>query len=104
MFEIEKIRGFTSEHDYIAFSVVRLHPKVIKNIGGRNTWIKISSNTNHIYRLALGAKSSTGFTTKAVELDYDSCLELEAISGQAKDENSFYPCSFTIQKARFLEN
>jgi hypothetical protein len=103
MIEIEKIRRFSSEYDYTAFSVIRLHPKIIKVIGGRNTWVKISSESCHVYRLALGAKSSTGFTAKSIELDYDSCLELNSIAGiLPRDENGFYPCSMKIEKAPFI--
>ncbi len=102
MIEIEKIRGFSSEHDYAAFSVIRLHSKIIKAIGGRNTWVKISSESCHVYRLALGAKASKGFTTKSIELDYDSCLELDSIAGIPPDEHGFYPCSLKIEKAPFV--
>jgi hypothetical protein len=102
MFEIKKVRGFSSNHDYTAFSVIRIHSKVIKQLGGRNTWVKISHADKHIYRMALGAKPSKGFTMESVELDYDSCLELECISNSEKDETNFYPCSLTIQKAPFF--
>lgn len=101
MFEIEKNRGFSSEQDYAAFSVIRLHSKNIKSIGGRNTWVKISSDSCHIYRLSLGARPSNGFTTKSAELDYDSRLEPNSISGKPADEHGFYQCSLKIEKAPF---
>ena len=101
MTEIKKIRGFSSEHDYAAFSVIRLHSNIIKAIGGRNTWVKISSDSCHIYRLSLGARPSKGFTNKSAELDYDSRLELGSISGVSADEHGFYSCSLKIEKAPF---
>ncbi len=100
MYEIDKLRSFSSEHDYSSFSVVRIHPKVINQIGGRNTWVKICNGSHCVYRLALGAKSSKGFTHKSMEIDYDSCVELGAVSPQQeKDENNFYPCSLSLERA-----
>lgn len=60
MIEIKKVRGFSSEHDYLSFSVIRLHSSIIKDIGGRNTWIKISNDSYHVYRLALGENHLRG--------------------------------------------
>ncbi len=104
MFEINIQRPFTVEQDYSAFSVVRVHPKVLNKLGGRNTWVKISNDENCIYRIALGARSSTGFTMKAIEIDYDSYLELgKSAKFQPKCENGFYPCALNVQKVRFFE-
>jgi len=102
MFEINKSRGFSSEYDYSAFSVVRVHSKVLKKLGGRYTWVKISQGDACIYRLALGGKSSTGFTMESIEIDYDSCVELDALSNAEKDENGFYPCLFKIERAELF--
>jgi len=100
MFEINTQRSFTAEQDYSSFSVVRVHSRILKELGGRNAWVKISNNENCIYRIALGARSSTGFTTKSIEIDYDSHLELGQSSDfQSKCENGFYPCALKIQKA-----
>ena len=101
--EIEKQRKFTSEYDYGAFSVVRIHPVKVREIGGRNTWVKITSECSTIFRMVMGAKSSSGFTHKAMEIDYDSCLELDCITGEACDEDGFYACTLKIEKANKKE-
>lgn len=102
MNEISSYRRFSSEHDYMSFSVVRIHTSILKTLGGRNTWVKISSSKSSIYRLALGAKPSKGFIKSSIEIDYDSCVELSCISADYKDENNFYACSIKIEKAGFL--
>jgi len=95
-------RSFTSDYDYMSFSVVRVHSRVLKGLGGRNTWVKLSNSERSIYRLALGAKPATGFIKKSIEIDYDSCVELDCVSSTVKDENSFYSCDLKIEKANFF--
>ncbi len=103
--EINKQRKFSAEYDYYAFAVVRVSPRILKKLGGRNSWVRISSENNHIYRMALGAKSSMGFTQKAMEIDYDSLLELEggSVPSSDADENHFRLCKYSIRKASFFE-
>lgn len=65
--------------------------------------VKVSNDSNSIYRIALGAKSSPGFTRRSIELDYDSHLELGRNEEfQKKCENNFYPCALKVEKANFF--
>ncbi|MCK4742890.1 MAG: hypothetical protein KAT25_03645 [Sulfuriflexus sp.] len=102
MFEIVKRREFTSSYDYAAFSVVRVHSTILKKLGGRNTWVKICGSDRCIYRLARGGRPAAGFNAGSIELDYDSCVELEVIGNAQKDENDFYSCSLTLEKSNFM--
>ncbi len=103
MTNIDKYRGFSSEYDYTAFSVVRVHPAKLRELGGRNAWVKISSKNGCIYRMALGGKLSPGFTHKAMEIDYDSRLELDIASANHRDENGFYQCDLSLAAASWKE-
>lgn len=101
MTQINKYRNFSQEKDHTAFSVIRLQSSNINKLGGRNTWVLITNQNKCIYRLILGARNSTGFTAKSLEIDYDSCLKL-GISSSEKDENNFYPCNIEIKKANWI--
>ncbi len=102
MYQIEKTRSFSATYDYSSFSVVRLHPKLIQKLGGRNTWIKISNGGKSIYRVALGLSQFKDFSIKSMEIDYDSICELDCISSKSKDELGFYLNDLHIEKANIL--
>ncbi len=97
MIEINKSRSFTNTYDHDSFSVVRVYNRHLKALGGRNAWVKLESNSSVIYRMIKASKSSPGFTSSAIETDYDSLLELGQIDASNEpDENKFYPCKLTI--------
>lgn len=104
VFKIEKQKKFSNERDYNDFAIVRVRTTIVKRLGGRKSWVRISSGNKHIYRIILGA-SFKGLTEKAIEMDYDSQLEL-GLSSQPKsaaDEYGFYPCELKVRKANFFE-
>lgn len=96
---INRVRGYSREQDYDAFTVVRLCNSQLKDLGGRHAWVKITAGSKSIYRRVRGA-ANTGLSSGDMELDYDSRLELD-IDG-SKDENGFRVCNVSIAPAGFL--
>jgi hypothetical protein len=97
---VTKCRDFSREDDRIAFSVVRVNNDVLTDLGGRRTWVTISTGKLTIYRVALGA-GRRHLKKDALELDYDSRLDLR-ISGE-RDKEGFYGCDLSIEKSTFVE-
>ena len=81
--EAKRFRDFSRDHDYDAFTVIRVYNSLQKDLGGRNSWVTVSNGQKKRYRRVLGSGSS-GLGRDEIELDYDSRLELE-ING-SKDE------------------
>ena len=98
---IARVRGFSGERDYDLFSVVRVNNTLLKELGGRYTWVAISGNMNVIFRRATGAVPGIGLPIDAIELGYDSRSDL-GISGE-RDEQNFYPCDLSISPAGALD-
>lgn len=102
--KIEKLRSFTNDYDNNASCVVRVFNKNLKPLGGRHAWVKLSTDSHSIYRMAKAGRSSPGFSKNSIELDYDSLLELNATTSNGEvDEDGFYPCDLTISSTNKLE-
>ncbi|MCL7715801.1 hypothetical protein [Stenotrophomonas mori] len=103
---ITKARDFSRDADYLAFSVVRLRNAHLKGLGGRHSWVRIENTGNGkvLYRRVRGAGASAGASTglpaNAIEIDYDSRLEL-GIEGP-RDATHFHDCSLTVGPASRL--
>jgi len=98
--QITKCRDFSRERDYGAFSVIRVFNGCLEPLGGRGAWITISGGKVAQYRRAQGA-GGTGLTKDAIELDYDSRLEL-GINGRP-DQDGFYACELVLAPSSFWE-
>jgi hypothetical protein len=101
---ITRVRAFSKKHDYDAFSVIRVHASRIEDLGGRGTWVRVSSvKGKPIYRRAIGLGGVENFTASDAELDYDSRAKLEAL-GKSKDDDRFYSCDLTLRRATTIES
>ena len=98
--KVSKCRRFSHEHDYGAFSVVRVSNDRLASLGGRNTWLTISSKEVKIYRRVLGS-GNAGLPQIAIELDYDSRAELGIKDG--RDAEGFYDCDLSLSPSTLLE-
>lgn len=108
MIQINQQRGFSKQSDYAAFAAVRVHNSVLKDLGGRNAWVFIQSPEGGVYRTILGSGSLVPFPEDAIELDYDTAVELEVprmapVNPQGRPEEQFYPCDLKIRPVRGLE-
>lgn len=101
MIKITKARDFTRDHDYKAFSVVRVFNGCLSSLGGRNAWVVIRGNNVTLYRRAQGAGGVAALPKTGIELDYDSRLELGL--GGRPDEDGYYTCDLEIVPARFVD-
>ncbi|WP_395377021.1 hypothetical protein [Marinicella sp. W31] len=99
--KINKSRSFTVDHDYNSFCVVRVYGGHLKALGGRHAWVKLTANDKSIYRtIKAGRRIAPALTKDAIEIDYDSMLELEQVSyDNKKDEADFYPCDISVLPA-----
>ena len=103
--KINKSRSFTIQHDYNSFCVVRIYGGHLKALGGRHAWVKLTANGKSIYRtIKAGQRIAPALTQDAIEIDYDSMLELEQISyDNKKDAGDFYPCDISLSPATQFE-
>jgi hypothetical protein len=102
--EISKQRSFTNDYDNNSLSLVRVFNKNLKPLGGRHSWVKLTAGTKCIYRTIKAGKSSPGFSSNAIELDYDSLRELDLVaSNRTSDDEGFYPCNLTISPTNILD-
>src|SRR5208282_3442172 len=93
MAKITKVREFTHPHDYFAFSTVRVNNSLVAELGGRNAWVRISGESEPLIRRLRGGP---GLPKEAIELDYDSRLDLSATE---ECGGGFYRCNLEIQPA-----
>jgi len=101
--KITQQRKFSNQSDYDAFSVVRLHNTCVSSLGGRNSWVCISSDTGRrAYRMIRGIGSGAGFSNNAIECDYETSMSLGISKGTA-DPQGFFPCTLQIRPATRLE-
>lgn len=100
---ITQRRKFSNPADYDAFSVIRLHNSCVTALGGRNTWVRIESDSGKtVFRMIRGAGAAAGFPADALEFDYETSLALGIPQGAA-NEHGFYPCSLSIRQATHWE-
>ena len=92
--KVFKCRDFKRERDYDEFSVVRVFNGCLSSLGGRGAWVTITGGDVPLYRRVLGS-GGTGLTQDAIELDYDSLVEL-GLCGRP-DEDGFYDCKLEIK-------
>ena len=97
-----KVRDFSRDFDYHAFSIVRVFNGCLEELGGRNAWVVVSSDNKRLYRRAQGAGGNPGLPKDGIELDYDSRTEL-GVSGRP-DGDGFYSCQVTISPATPFES
>ena len=98
--KVSKCRRFSRDHDYGAFSVVRVSNDRLASLGGRNTWVTISGKEVKIYRRVLGSGDS-GLPQIAIELDYDSRAELGI--KDRRDAEGYYDCDLSLSPSSLLE-
>lgn len=108
MIRINRQRNFSKKSDYASFAGVRVHNSLLKEVGGRNAWIFIQSPDNGVYRTIHGSGSLTPFPEDAIELDYDTSVELEMhqtapVNPQDPPEEQFYSCELNIRPVGRLE-
>ncbi len=102
--DIKKQKPFSNDYDKNSQSLVRIFNKNLKPLGGRHAWVKLTAGSKSIYRTIKAAKPMKGFNSCAIELDYDSLLELEIVSSNnSPDEDGFYPCNIVITKANKID-
>lgn len=102
MAHISKVRDYSREHDYDASAVVRVQNSILADLGGRNAWVKLAGPNNTIFRRARGAGGAAGLPSDAIELDYDSRLELDLVRSPPDTEH-FYSCDLEILRASARE-
>lgn len=98
---ITTVRDFSRQGDYHAFSVVRVHNRLVADLGGRHAWVRIRSNKATLYRRLRGVGADTSLPVDAIELEYDSRLAL-GLPGPP-DANGFYACDLAIEPATPLD-
>lgn len=98
--QISRCRDFTRERDYGAFSVVRVFNGCLDSLGGRGSWVTIVGDGVSLYRRVLGS-GGTGLTRDAIELDYDSRVEL-GLQGRP-DGEGFYACNLQLARSTAWE-
>lgn len=117
VFQIDKSRNFSDSSDHQSFGTVRLSLGTVKKLGGRNTFVRIEHGDRFICRQVQGIgrqkikcsetndelAARDNFTASAIELDYDSCLELGISSSRKKLPNNFYECDLQVKKARLKD-
>ena len=110
---LNKIRTYSDHSDHQSFSTVRLSSRNVHKLGGRNAYVRIQSKTGSICRQIQGIgnhalechlsgdeiSSKQGFTSEAIEMDYDSRLDLGLVVESEKLEYSFFACTITISPA-----
>lgn len=97
--KIVQQRKFSNPSDYDAFSAVRIHNALVSQLGGRNAWVCIKSDTGRkVYRMIRGHGAIPGFLQDAAELDYETSVSLGIPKGTA-NHLGFYPCSLEIRPA-----
>lgn len=96
---IAKVRDFSEPRDYEAFAIVRMHAQAVNSLDSRDEWVRLDSNGHHIYRRLRGASAlgAPGLDKTAMELDYDSRLEL-GIHGDWRS-NGFIDCDVQVSRA-----
>lgn len=99
--KITQQKGFSNLADYDAFSVIRLHNKVVSSLGGRHSWVRIDSAAGRTaYRMIRGAGSKAPFPTDAMELDYETGISLGIPPApRQKSAEGFYPCNLMLRRA-----
>lgn len=100
--EIRRIRTFTSEHDFRSPIIVRVHNSLLKQLGGRNSWVKITNGDRVIYRICKGIGKKEHFYEDNIETDYDSRLELD-IDRTKTDDHGWFLTSLTISRCTLLD-
>lgn len=110
MIRINQHRSFSKESDYAAFATVRVHNSRLKELGGRNAWVRIQSadGGRGIYRTVRGSGSLTPFPEDAIELDYDTSVELgvhtsDPVNPHSPPGEQFYSCNLMIRRVRGLK-
>ncbi|GEM_PF-771195 len=108
LIHISQQRSFSKESDYAAFAAVRVHNSLLKKLGGRNAWVFIESPHGSAYRTIRGNGSITPFPEDAIELDYDTSIELEIhktepVNPADPPEEQFFSCDLNIRPAGKLE-
>lgn len=110
MIQINQHRSFSKESDYAAFATVRVHNSRLRELGGRNAWVFIqpADGRNGVYRTVRGSGSLIPFPEDAIELDYDTSVELgfhtsDPVNQQEQPERQFYFCDLKIYPVRGLK-
>lgn len=109
MIQINQRRSFSKKSDYAAFATIRVHNSRLKELGGRNSWVFIQNrNGDGVYRTIRGSGSLDPFPADAIELDYDTSVELgvhsnEPVNPQDPPEEQFYTCDLKIKPVAGLK-
>lgn len=110
MIRINQHRSFSKESDYSGFATVRVHNSRLKELGGRNAWVYIqrADGRDGVYRTARGSGTLDPFPVDAVELDYDTSVDLgvhstKTVNPQDPPEEQFYSCDLKIKPVRGLK-
>jgi hypothetical protein len=110
MIQINQHRSFSKKSDYAAFATVRVHNSRLKELGGRNAWIYIqpAGKKEGVYRTVRGNGSISPFPEDAIELDYDTSVELGihdtgAVASEEHSEEKFYTCDLKVHSVRGLK-
>jgi hypothetical protein len=99
--KISLVRDFSRNQDRDK-AVVRVFNLQLQKLGGRNAWVRISSGNSTIFRRVLGS-GEYGLSANAIELDYDSRLELDEL-GTLNAEGYFEcPRGLNIQRTSLYD-
>lgn len=102
MVHISKVRNFSKDRDFDSFAVVRVSNSVVDTLGGRNAWVTIRGPHKVIYRIVRGSGDIASLSRDAIELDYDSRLDLDALG--RPDAEGFAVTSLELARASALQS
>jgi hypothetical protein len=96
--QVNRHRRFSQQADYAAaFATVRVHNSQLAGLGGRNAWVRISSEKGQVYRTVRGCGAVASFPPDGIEIDYDTSIELgipsSAPSLRLQGQEPFFPSS-----------
>lgn len=97
--QIKLQRTYSNKHDENSFSVARLHNSHIANLGGKESWVKISSQKKYIFRKIKGA-GNLAIPINGIELDFHG---LDDLGWSTDPEGNFYKTTLTITKASWFD-
>ena len=107
MEKITSYRIYTDKEDYYRFAAVRVSNNLIKNLGGRHSWVLIETDKGkRIYRTIRGA-GNKDIKTHQIEIDYDSIIELDLHKSDrnngnsVKNESGYKSCNVKLKRIGF---